>query len=132
MIRKIFLFDIFLSIVFVCLIGCETLTPRQEFRQLRLGMEKGEVTDIVGSPIREERRADKDWWYYQFKEGGRKFERMVVFAEGRVVYAGRVTLPKYIKEAEKIDKDHDIGDMGLRGEMAPLLNEDGTPARSGP
>lgn len=104
-------------------VGCETLTVRQSFGQLAVGMEKGEVAEMIGNPIRRDRKYEKDWWYYQIVDGDKILDRMVVFKDGRLVYAGRVTVPNFVKEADKVDQDHDIGDKGLQTNPAPLVDE---------
>ena len=94
----------------------------KDFASLRLKMEKGEVTDLIGSPTHLERRYGKDWWYYTLVEGRKKYDRMVVFQDGVVVYAGRVTAPKFVKDPDKIDTEHDIGDKGLQTPAPSLVD----------
>jgi len=81
-------------IVFIFLTACQTFSEFHDFKKLQKGMEKGEVIENIGAPIRKDRKFQRDWWYYQFYEQGNKFERMVVFENGKLIYAGRVTTKK--------------------------------------
>ena len=105
------------------MISCVTIaTEIEDFKRIRIGNEKIDVVEIVGNPNRKERKHDRDWWYYQFYYNGKKFNRLVVFENGRVIYAGRVTAPKYEKDANVIDQQHEISNKGL--EMLPPPAED--------
>lgn len=105
--KKIFL-------VFIFLIGCQTTSDIVAFKKLQKNMEKGEVLEIIGTPIRKERKYQRDWWYYSFYEGENKFERMVVFDSGKLIYAGRVTTKKGTA-AEDIDSLNE-----RTNELAPI------------
>jgi outer membrane protein assembly factor BamE (lipoprotein component of BamABCDE complex) len=76
------------------LLACQTTSEVFAFKKLKLGMEKGEVIEVIGNPMRKERKEQRDWWYYTFYEEGLRFDRMVVFENGKMIYAGRVTKKK--------------------------------------
>jgi|GEM_PF-4245362 len=106
---------VFSCVAFLALLsGCQTFSEVQDFQSLRLGMLKGQVTEIIGSPRTSQRRLEKDWWYYNLHDAdGKVLERMVVFSEGKVIYAGRITTPKFIKAPEKVDDYNAKTDKGL-------------------
>jgi outer membrane protein assembly factor BamE (lipoprotein component of BamABCDE complex) len=86
------------------LISCQTPSEVFYFKKLRLGMEKGEIVELLGVPVRKERKSQRDWWYYTFYEEGLRFDRMVVFENGKVIYAGRVTKKKGNQSAIEEDE----------------------------
>jgi len=86
------------------LTSCQTTTEFYDFKKLRKGMEKGEVIETIGVPVRKDRKDQRDWWYYRFYEEGLKFERMVVFDSGKLIYAGRVTVRKGTDNSNQIDQ----------------------------
>lgn len=89
------------------LLACQTSNDLATFKKSQLGMDKGQIIDILGDPNRKERKDGRDWWYYIIYENNYNYERMVVFENGKVIYSGRVTTPKFIKEAKKVDDEND-------------------------
>lgn len=94
-------------------LACETLPEDVLFRRVQIGSSKPEVLEILGSPAKKERKFGREWWYYRLEVGEALKNRMVVFESGKVIYAGRVTLPKYEKNPDQIDKEHEISNQGL-------------------
>lgn len=74
----------------------------QDFSRLRKGMDKGDVTDKAGNPVRREHWQDKDWWYYSVFENRSRVERLVVFQNGKLIYAGKI-IPRTVSDAEADD-----------------------------
>lgn len=105
----------------VLLFACETLPEDVLFRKIKIGSTKPEVLEILGSPAKKERKFGREWWYYRLEVGEALKNRMVVFDGGKVIYAGRVTLPKHEKSPELIDKEHDISNQGF--ELLPPKSE---------
>ncbi len=72
-------------------VGCASEPTIDQFRQVKRGMPKYDVLELVGEPIRVRRARGQDRWTYQFRrDDGVVAEREVVFDEGKVVYAGLV------------------------------------------
>lgn len=74
--------------LFVLAFSACTTAPIKEFPRVKLGMEKGQVIEIVGSPRRTDRRLSADIWTYRFYENEKPIEKMVIFKEGKVQYCG--------------------------------------------
>ena len=97
--KKIFLV---LSFLFV---ACANTPFLEDFKHLRLGMDHADVLERLGTPIRQERHEDKDWWYYSGYQDGIPYERMVVFKNDQLIYAGRTATPRHIKSADQADRE---------------------------
>jgi outer membrane protein assembly factor BamE (lipoprotein component of BamABCDE complex) len=115
------------ALFFFC--ACQTTSLLQDFKRVRLGMDKDNIIETVGNPEREERRDSRDWWYYSSFENQTKYERMVVFQDGKVIYAGRVTTPSYVIDADKVDKHNELINKAVEAEAerarvdaVPMLN----------
>ena len=115
----------FFKVLFVVLVtqlpACRTVPPNVDFRRVKIGDTKPEVVEIIGSPRREERKYGRDWWYYQFEIDDKVRNRMIVFEKGKVIYAGRVTTPAFVRDVESIDKENEISNQGL--ELSPPKDE---------
>lgn len=74
---------------------------QQDLQQVRAGMEKGQVLQIVGNPKFTFRENSQDHWAYFYESGGQEWRRDIVFENGKVI---RVTRPaakdKWQKELE--------------------------------
>lgn len=88
-----------LALVTALAAGCTTL--QDSLKQVRAGMDKGEVLQILGNPKFTFRENSQDHWAYFYEQGGQEWRRDVVFENGRVI---RVTKPltkeKWQKELE--------------------------------
>lgn len=74
------------------LTGCQTSMLKQ-FEQLKPGMEKDDVLDIMGSPSQAQRFHGKDRWRYVFYDQRIRFEKEVHFFENSAIYIGEVWQP---------------------------------------
>ena len=108
------IYFLIIPIVALSFVGCANTSFLQDFKHLRMNMNKGEVVDIAGNPSRREHIQDKDWWYYNNSEQGQNADRLVVFNEGKLIYAGRVvavpTKTNPDKDDAKINATNEILD----------------------
>lgn len=72
----------------VALGGCSSMS--QNLRQVRAGMDKGEVIQIVGNPKFTFRENSQDHWAYFYESNSQDWRRDIVFENGKVI---RVTKP---------------------------------------
>lgn len=84
-------------------VGCQ-VSPLSQYNQVRMGMEKDDVMDLMGAPQRTERLHGKDRWTYIFYDNRIRFEREVQFDKNNVVYIGEPWQAPPEKSAEAIDK----------------------------
>jgi len=77
---------------FVFLAGCAT-SPKSQFTQVQVGMDKDQVLDIMESPQRTQRWHGMDRWTYIFYSEDQRTEKEVQFAEGKSNYVGNVFQP---------------------------------------
>jgi outer membrane protein assembly factor BamE len=81
-------------------------SPLKDFSSLKVGMEKGEVLDAMGSPNRTQRFHGKDRWTYIFYENGVRYEKEVHLDAGKAVYVGDIWSPPAEKSAETADSEN--------------------------
>jgi outer membrane protein assembly factor BamE (lipoprotein component of BamABCDE complex) len=72
--------------------GCQTNELKQ-YEKLKLGMDKSEVIEIMGSPRKVERRQSQDHWVYKFYQDQQWYEKEVRFKEGKAIYLGEFQKP---------------------------------------
>lgn len=91
---------IVLLVVFLTLGACSSIA--QSFNQIRAGMDKGEVLQILDNPKFTFRENSQDHWAYFYHSNGQEWRRDVIFENGKVI---RVTRPaakeKWQKEIER-------------------------------
>ena len=79
----------FVGKVFICstlwILGCQT--PLSESTQsLKIGMEKSEVLEVLGSPHQTRRiRGQDQWSYFYFQEAKGRYQTDLMFRERRLV-----------------------------------------------
>jgi hypothetical protein len=97
--------------------ACQTDSFNHDFKHLRLGMDKSDVVETVGTAQREERKDGREWWYYTAYEDREKVERMVVFDNGKVIYAGHLAVPHYVKDARLIDRKNEQSNKAIESQF---------------
>jgi outer membrane protein assembly factor BamE (lipoprotein component of BamABCDE complex) len=80
-------FHISASLVLSFCLGCQTNELKQ-YEKIKLGMDKADVIEIMGSPQQTARHQSKDSWVYKFQQDKQWHEREVLFSEGKTVYVG--------------------------------------------
>lgn len=87
-------------------LGCAS--PRySSFEQVRTGMEKDQVIELMGSPNSHRRVRDEDRWGYVFYKDDLREEKAIHFVKGRVVYIGEPIRPSPEVAAE-IDRRNQL------------------------
>lgn len=69
------------------LIGCAT-SALQDFSRVKKGMDKTDVLDLAGSPLRKAGMADSEIWKYRIYDNGREVQKEIYFRDGHVTYVG--------------------------------------------
>lgn len=69
------------------LLGCNTPAINR-FSEVKVGMYKGEVLDLVGSPVDTQFRNDEYIWSYRFHEGDKMVSKEVRVRQDYVTYVG--------------------------------------------
>lgn len=99
------------------LVGCQTSMVKQ-FNQVKSGMDKDDVLEIMGSPNRTERFHGKDRWTYVFYDNQIKHQKEVQFFEGSAVYIGDTWQPPEEKSAFAIDKRNEESEKAIQEQLA--------------
>lgn len=86
--------------------GCQT-SMLAKFKEVKPGMEKGEVLDLIGSPRMAQRFHGKDRWTYVFYDDRIRFEKEVHFLNGDTVYVGDIWQPEEVNGAVAMDTSND-------------------------
>ena len=87
------------------LVSCQTMTHKN-FEQVRAGMDKSTVIELVGGPQRTGRILGRDRWLYNFRSATEGEQmREIHFEYGRVVYVGGRVSPN--TPAEDQDRIND-------------------------
>lgn len=85
------------------LAGCAT-NPSRAIENVKVGMDKDRVLDLMGSPPRTYRQGMQDHWIYKYSHEDHEWSRDVVFEDGHVV---KITEPlakaDWVKELEGAD-----------------------------
>lgn len=100
LLRLVFLFGSFL------IISCQTNMVK-EFDSLKVGYDKHQVIDKLGSPRNMTRMGGEDRWYYLFYNQEQRIQKEVHFKDGLVVYFGDKKLPQPTLIPEAIDAKND-------------------------
>lgn len=79
------------------LTACSSLLYK-EFDDVKVGMDKGDVTEMIGSPLEVRQRKQPHIWIYRFYDEDKKeIFKEIRFEQGKVVYAGeRVSKDKIL------------------------------------
>lgn len=120
--RKFFSLQGLIWIFLSSLVACQS-SPLNRFGDLKKGMEKVQVVDLLGSPKSTQRWQGKDRWLYEFTTSERLVEKEVHFQDGQLVYAGNPVRP--LVSAADQDRINDKQNVeveklqGIRGVNAP-------------
>lgn len=85
------------------LAACATSMSRS-FDKLKMGMEKDQVLEEMGTPSKARRVNGIDRWTYVFYERQVRIEKEIQFEDGKVIYLGDPQRPVY--SAEEMDEKH--------------------------
>lgn len=85
-------FQIIIILAFA-LTGCQT-NQLKAFEKLKVGMDKDDVLDIMGSPQATQRWQGMDRWSYEFLQDEQLYKKEVRFSESISNYVGEVFVPE--------------------------------------
>jgi outer membrane protein assembly factor BamE len=103
------------------LTGCQT-NILNKFNQVKHGMEKDDVLNLMGSPQRTQRFHGKDRWTYVFYDHRIRFEKEVHFFENNAVYVGDVWQPEENRSAFAMDKANDAKNVEIDAQIMKDLD----------
>ncbi len=83
------------------LLGCQT-APLDKFPEVKKGMRKDQVIELVGGPKLSRRWKGRDRWTYIFFDDNVEEVKEVVFKEGKVIYVGDRVPPKTTAEQQDL------------------------------
>jgi Small protein A (tmRNA-binding) len=104
-------------VLFLGLTACQTSMVKQ-FDKVKLGMEKDDILEIMGTPSQAQRFHGKDRWKYVFYDKRIRFEKEVHFFEGNAVYIGDKFEPPVELSAAKIDQKNEIANQAAIADEA--------------
>ncbi|KHD87436.1 MAG: lipoprotein [Bdellovibrio sp. ArHS] len=102
--------------------ACQTSMLKQ-FGEVRPGMEKDDVLDLMGSPSRTQRFQGKDRWTYVFYDDRIRFEKEVQFFNGNAIYVGDIAQPEATKTASAIDAINDQKNKEIDEQIAKEVEQ---------
>lgn len=102
--------------------ACQTSMVKQ-FSDIKPGMEKDDVLELMGSPNRTQRFHGKDRWTYIFYDQRIRFEKEIQFFEGNAVYIGDTWQPEPEKSAVAVDKVNEDKNARIEEMLASELKE---------
>jgi len=116
----------YLSIPFMLLMlsltACQTSMVKQ-FDKVKLGMEKDDILDIMGSPNQVQRFHGKDRWSYVFYDKRIRFEKEVHFFDGNAVYIGDNYEPPVELSAAKVDAKNEASNQAAMAEQVQEVQQ---------
>jgi outer membrane protein assembly factor BamE len=99
-----------LFLLFFSALGCQTNELKQ-YEKLKVGMDKGDVIDVMGSPRRTERWHGQDRWTYVFYQDREQYLKEVHFMGGRASYIGDLWKPEI--SADEVDRQNEASNREI-------------------
>ncbi|WP_295898790.1 outer membrane protein assembly factor BamE [uncultured Bdellovibrio sp.] len=97
--------------------ACQTSMLKQ-FSEVKPGMEKDDVLDLMGTPTRTQRYHGKDRWTYVFYDKRIRFEKEVQFFDGSAIYVGDISQPEANRTAVAMDTMNDVKNREIDEQIA--------------
>ena len=94
------------SFLILALTGCQT-NMKKAFDEIKPGMDKDQVLEIIGGPRAVTRFHGKDRWFISFYNNGTRFEREIHFLNGHADYVGEPYEPPVELSAAAVDKKNE-------------------------
>lgn len=125
------LFVCILSLSLVC--ACTTIEQKKQFEQVQVGMDKGQVLEIMDSPQRTERHHGQDRWTYFIQNSEaqnpiqqeQQLEKQIYFENGKSTYVGDPIKP--LISAETQDRINEEQNIALQNAAAASRKKTETP-----
>lgn len=102
--------------------ACQTSMVKQ-FSDIKPGMEKDDVLQLMGSPNRTQRFHGKDRWTYIFYDERIRFEKEIQFLEGSAIYIGDPWRPEPDKDAVAADRLNEEKNARMDQQLASDIKE---------
>jgi outer membrane protein assembly factor BamE len=113
---------------FLALSGCQTRMKRA-FDEIKPGMDKGQVLDLIGGPRAVTRFHGRDRWIIMFYDDGVRYDREIHFKEGRADYVGAPYEPPPEFQAASVDQKNAEKDLEIYEELMKARSEFGQAAQ---
>lgn len=114
-------------IVLAGLTGCQT-NMKKAFEEIKLGMDKDQVLEIIGGPRAVTRFHGKDRWFIMFYDEGLRHEREIHFLNGIADYVGNPYVAPEEKQAAYVDKKNEESNQQIFKELMETKNQFGQAA----
>lgn len=115
-----------LSLIFF-VAGCQT-SALSTFGKIEPGLRKPDVIEAIGSPDHVDRLHGKDRWTYTFYENGIRYQREILFYNGKVTYAGpaqKAKLPADEADKALLTQDEELKQLDqIQKDSAPPKGRD--------
>ena len=99
-------------VALLCVSGCATISGSQSYSALELGMDKGQVLELMGSPKTTSRKDSIDSWFYDLEPPSKASRRVLQFDQGQLIYIGKYIPPPISAEvADELKKNPKAGDL---------------------
>lgn len=128
MVKSIAKCFITISIFHVSLVGCQT-NMKRAFDEVKPGMDKGQVLEIIGGPKAVTRFHGKDRWFIRFYQDDVFFEREIHFLDGRADYVGDSYVAPVEKQAAFVDKKNEESNEQVFKELVESRSQLGQAAQ---
>lgn len=124
------LYFVIMSLIAIC--ACTTIEQKKQFEQVQVGMDKGQVLEIMDSPQRTERHHGQDRWTYFIENSEaqnpiqreQKLEKQIYFENGQSTYVGDPIKP--LISAEVQDRINEEQNIALQNAAAASRKKAGT------
>lgn len=117
------------AFLLLSLAGCQT-NMKKAFEEIKPGMDKDQVLDIIGGPRAVTRFHGKDRWFVKFYHDGLPYEREIHFSNGIADYVGETYLPPEEKQAAYVDKKNEESNEQIFKELVESRSQLGQDAEA--
>lgn len=107
--------------------GCQT-NMKKAFEEIKPGMDKDQVLEIIGGPRAVTRFHGKDRWFIMFYTDGVRYEREIHFHNGVADYVGESYVAPEEKQAAYVDKKNEEANEQIFKELVESRSQLGQAA----
>ncbi len=101
-------------------LGCQTNQLKQ-YEQVKVGMDKGQVLELMGSPQKTSRLKGQDRWTYVFYEKGSEYQKEMLFDAGKSTYVGDIQAVQV--SADEQDKKNEESNLAIFAHQQKIREE---------
>ena len=91
-----------LTLMIALIVGCQT-AAHIDWTRVHAGMDKEQILEVMGNPVRTERMNNKDRWTFVFYENQVRQIKEVIFLDGISIYTGDHQEPPVQQSAATVD-----------------------------